>query len=93
MTKSTTAAGVALAAIVVEAWQQVGASFKRFCLTAGIATLAGMTERDAARLWVRHGPDDGRDGCRWGGPRESWASTRARSSWSDRGCGPVPAAR
>jgi putative transposase len=67
MTKSTTAAGVAPAAIVVEAWQQVGASFERFCLTAGIATLAGMMERDAAGLCgVRYGRDDGRDGYRWG---------------------------
>jgi len=67
MTKSTTAAGVAPAAIVEEAWQQVGASFERFCLTAGIATLAGMIERDAAGLCgVRYGRDDGRDGYRWG---------------------------
>jgi len=67
MTKSTTAAGVAPAAIVEEAWQQVGASFERFCLTAGIATLAGMMERDAAGLCgVRYGRDDGRDGYRWG---------------------------
>ena len=50
MDKSTTAAGVVPAAIVEEAWQQVGASFERFCLTAGIATLAGMMEGDAARL-------------------------------------------
>ena len=28
------------AAIVDEAWQEVGTSFERFCLTAGIATLA-----------------------------------------------------
>jgi transposase-like protein len=67
MTKSTTAAGVAPAAIVEEAWQQVAASFERFCLTAGIATLAGMMERDAAGLCgVRYGRDDGRDGYRWG---------------------------
>jgi len=50
MEKSTTAAGVVPAAIVEEAWQQVGVSFERFCLTAGIATLAGMMEGDAARL-------------------------------------------
>ena len=41
MEKSTTPAGGFPAAIVEEAWQQVGASFERFCLTAGIATLAG----------------------------------------------------
>ncbi len=50
MGKSSTAAGVVPAAIVEVAWQQVGASFERFCLTAGIATLAGMMEADAARL-------------------------------------------
>jgi len=67
MTKSTLAAGIVPAAIVEEAWQQVGASFERFCLTAGIATLAGMMERDAARLCgVRYGRDDGKDGYRWG---------------------------
>ena len=67
MEKSTTPAGGFPAAIVEEAWQQVGASFERFCLTAGIATLAGMMERDAAGLCgVRYGRDDGRDGYRWG---------------------------
>jgi putative transposase len=67
MGKSTTAAGVVPAAIVEEAWQQVGASFERFCLTAGIATLAGMMEGDAARLCgARYGRDDGKEGYRWG---------------------------
>ena len=66
MEKSTTPAGV-VAAIVGEAWQQVGASFERFCLTAGIATLAGMMEGDAAGLCgIRYGRDDGKDGYRWG---------------------------
>src|SRR5882724_1467572 len=67
MTKCTTPAEVVPAAIVEEAWQQVGASFERFCLTAGIATLAGMMEADATRLCgVRYGRDDGKDGHRWG---------------------------
>src|SRR5213593_2704366 len=67
MKESTTPAGVVPAAIVEEAWQQVGASFERFCLTAGIATLAGMMEGDAARLCgVRYGRDDGKDGYRLG---------------------------
>ena len=44
MEKSITPAGGFPSAIVEEAWQQVGASFERFCLTAGIATLAGMME-------------------------------------------------
>ena len=67
MRKSTTPAGLVPEAIVEEAWQQVGASFERFCLTAGIATLAGMMEADATRLCgVRYGRDDGKDGHRWG---------------------------
>jgi putative transposase len=67
MRKCTTAAEVVPAAIGEEAWQQVGASFERFCLTAGIATLAGMMEADATRLCgVRYGRDDGKDGHRWG---------------------------
>jgi len=67
MEKSTTPAAVVPAAIVEEAWQQVGASFERFCLTAGIATLAGMMDGDAAQLCgVRYGRDDGKDRYRWG---------------------------
>jgi putative transposase len=67
MGKSTTAAGVVPAAIVEEARQELAASFERFCLTAGIATLASMMEADAARLCgVRYGRDDGRNGHRWG---------------------------
>ena len=33
-----------------DAWQEVGASFERFCLTTGFATLAGMLEEDATRV-------------------------------------------
>jgi putative transposase len=67
MVKSSTPAGVIPAAIVEEAWQEVGASFERFCLTAGIATLADMMEADASRLCgVRYGRNDGGDGHRWG---------------------------
>jgi len=47
---TTVAAGVDASALVEEAFQEVGASFERFCLTAGIATLQGMLEEDAARL-------------------------------------------
>jgi putative transposase len=65
--KSTTPAGVVPAAIVKEAWQEVGASFERFCLTAGIATLAGMMEADASRLCGgRYARGNSRDGHRWG---------------------------
>jgi len=52
---------------VVEAWRNVGASFERFCVTAGIAALTDMMERDAAELCGRrYGREDGRCGHRWG---------------------------
>jgi putative transposase len=42
-------------------------SFERFCLTAGIATLAEMMENDAAGLCgVRYGRADSKDRYRWG---------------------------
>ena len=67
MKEFTTLAAVVPAAIVEEAWQEVGASFERFCLTAGIATLANMMEEDAARLCgPRYGRAEGKDGHRWG---------------------------
>src|SRR3954470_21456888 len=57
----------AVASGVEEAWRDVGASFERLCLTAGIATLADMMERDAADLCgPRYGREDGRRGHRWG---------------------------
>lgn len=57
----------AVASGVEEAWRDIGASFERFCLTAGIATLADMMERDAADLCgPRYGREDGRRGHRWG---------------------------
>ena len=67
MKKSTTSTAVVPAAIIEEAWQEVGASFERFCLTAGIATLATMMEEDAARLCgPRYGRAEGKAGHRWG---------------------------
>ena len=67
MKESTTSAAVIPAVIVEAAWQEVGASFERFCLTAGIATLAQMMEADAARLCgPRYGRAEGKAGHRWG---------------------------
>ena len=67
MKKSTTSAAVVAATILEDAWQEVGASFERFCLTAGISTLVGMMEEDAARLCgPRYGRADGKSGHRWG---------------------------
>jgi transposase-like protein len=45
-------------------------SFERFCLTAGLATLAEMMEKDAAGLCgVRYSRADGKDSYRWGRTR------------------------
>ena len=70
MKKITTSAAIGAGAIVEEAWQEVGASFERFCLTAGIATLSGMLEEDTVRLCgSRYGRAAGKEGHRWGKTR------------------------
>jgi putative transposase len=67
MKEFTTSAAVVPAAIVDAAWQEVGASFERFCLTTGIATLTHMMEEDAAHLCgPRYGRAEGKAGHRWG---------------------------
>ena len=49
------------------AWQRVGASFERFCLTAGLTALNEMMEPDAVELCgPRYGHKDGKAGYRWG---------------------------
>ena len=49
------------------AWENVTASFERFCLTAGIATLSEMMEQDAVELCgSRHERSRDRRGYRWG---------------------------
>ena len=42
MKRITTPAPQAATALVTDAWDAVGASFERFCLTAGVATLTRM---------------------------------------------------
>ena len=70
MKRFTTLAAIDPAAIVEGAWQDVGASFERFCLATGAATLAGMMEEDASRLCgSRYSRDEGRGGHRWGRTR------------------------
>jgi transposase-like protein len=67
MKKSATSPAVGRSALVEEAVDEVRASFERLCLTAGLATLSGMMEEDAARLCgPRHGRGDDRAGHRWG---------------------------
>src|SRR5512144_454627 len=93
MKESTTSAAVVPVAIVEEAWQEVGASFERFCLTAGIATLANMMEEDAARLCgPRYGRAEGK-GTAGERPRARSASMAARSGSNALVCAPVTAAR
>jgi len=53
MRRIITTPGPDTTALVKEAWQDVGASFERFCLTAGIATLSRMMTEDAERLLVQ----------------------------------------
>jgi hypothetical protein len=67
MKKDSTAAGI-VALGLETARENVAASFERFCLTAGIATLSEMMEQDAIELCgVRHGRSVDRRGYRWGG--------------------------
>lgn len=67
MKKDSTSAAISAAAIVEDALQDVRASFERFYLTAGIATLASMMDEDAIRLCgPRYGRGLGKDGHRWG---------------------------
>jgi transposase-like protein len=62
--KSTTTGVVATG--LEAAWQNVAASFERFCLTAGVATLAQMMDRDTVALCgARHGRSVDRRGYRW----------------------------
>jgi putative transposase len=70
MGKSRETAGPTPETAVAEAWQQVGASFERFCLTAGLSALSGMMEQDAIELCgPRYGHKDGKGGHRWGKSR------------------------
>src|SRR5262249_60755040 len=52
---------------VGKAWDEVSASFDRFCLAAGIETLDAMMEADAeAACGPRHSRSADRLGHRWG---------------------------
>jgi hypothetical protein len=67
MKRNSTHVSTGATGLIEDAWQDVGASFERFCLTTGIATLSSMLESDAAELCgLRHGRDPARTGHRWG---------------------------
>ena len=52
---------------VGKAWEEVSASFDRFCLAAGIETLGVMMESDAEAICgPRHARGQERRGHRWG---------------------------
>jgi putative transposase len=66
MKKNSISAGL-VASGLATAWEEVTASFERFCLTAGIATLTEMMEQDAIELCgARHERGSDRRGYRWG---------------------------
>lgn len=67
MKRITTIATALPPAPVGKAWEEVSASFDRFCLAAGIETLGMMMEGDAeAACGPRHARGPGRRGHRWG---------------------------
>ena len=67
MKRNSTHVSTGATGLIEDAWQDVGASFERFCLTTGIATLSSMLESDAAELCgPPHGRDPARTGHRWG---------------------------
>jgi hypothetical protein len=52
---------------VGKAWEEVSASFDRFCLAAGLQTLSAMMEADAkVACGPRHSRSEDRRGHRWG---------------------------
>lgn len=66
MKKDSTSRGI-VASGLETAWENVAASFERFCLTAGVATLAEMLEQDTVKLCgPRHGRSKDRRSYRWG---------------------------
>ena len=67
MTKATMTRPSPVTPHLQEAWNNVGESFERFCLTAGIEALQSMMEADAVDLCgERHARSSGRAGYRWG---------------------------
>src|SRR6202166_3361635 len=72
---------------VGKAFEEVSASFERFCLAAGVETLGAMLEKDAEETCgPRHARGEGRRGYRWGRTRGKSASTAGKWSSSVRGC-------
>jgi len=52
---------------VGKAWDEMSASFDRFCLAAGVDALGAMLEKDAEEVCgALHARSEGRRGHRWG---------------------------
>ena len=67
MTQATMVSPIPPAPSLERAWEDVGISFERFCLTAGIGALEQMLREDAERLaGPRHSRNPERAGRRWG---------------------------
>jgi len=67
MKTSTMMTSAMPSAPVGKAWEEVSASFDRFCLAAGIETLGAMMEADAeVACGPRHSRSENRRGHRWG---------------------------
>jgi putative transposase len=67
MKRPITDSGAVLHTPVGKAWDEVSASFDRFCLAAGIEALGTMMEKDTEEACgPRHGRGSGRRGHRWG---------------------------
>jgi putative transposase len=67
MKRAITDSAVVLHTPVGRAWDEVSASFDRFCLAAGIEALGTMMEKEAEEACgPRHGRGSGRRGHRWG---------------------------
>src|SRR6195256_2231681 len=67
MKTSTMMTSAMPSAPVGKAWEEVSASFDRFCLAAGIETLGAMMEADAeVACGPRHSRSEDRRGHRWG---------------------------
>ena len=64
---SSTALPRSILTPVGKAWDEVSASFDRFCLAAGIEALGSLMEKDAQEACgPRHARSEGRRGYRWG---------------------------
>ncbi len=74
---------------VGKAWDEVSASFERFCLAAGIEALGAMMEKDAEEACgPRHARGEGRCGHRWGrtrGKRLAVSAWLGSFNWAGRG--------